>query len=80
MKEDLYRIVQENLSEIFENASINDNSRFIEDLGFESVTMMQLIIEVEDFFKINFDNVDFDNVSTVGKMYEYIIKKINGKE
>lgn len=80
MKEDFYKIIKENLSEIFEDSLITDDSKLVEDLGYESVTMMQLIIEVENYFGIEFYDVNFEQIGTVGKMYEYIADKVKEKE
>lgn len=80
MKDKFYRIVKENVSELFESEKLSDESMFIDDLGFDSVSLMQLIIEVEEQFSIEFDDINYGEVDSVGKMYEYIMKKIDEHE
>ena len=80
MRERFLEIIKDNLSEVFENIEITDSTKFIEDLGFESVAIMQVIIEVEQAFGIEFNDVDFEHVESVGLMYSYIEKKVKDKE
>ena len=79
MKDMFYKMVKENLSEVFEEEIIQDESKLIEDLGFESVTMMQLIIEAENYFGIEFYDVSFEEIETVGQMYSFIEKRVAEK-
>ena len=80
MKEKLIEIIRHNVSEVFEHVEITDSTKFIEDLGFESVALMQAIIEIEDFFEIEFSDVDFEHIESVGLMYEYVEQKVSDKE
>ena len=79
MKEEFYKIIKENISEIFESVEVTEESKFIDDLGFDSVSLMQLIIELENHFEIEFFDIDFEQVDTAGKMYEYIERKLDKK-
>lgn len=62
-----------------DNVELNDYTDLIVDLGFDSITLVQLVVYVEDEFGIEFDDemlglegiVHFDNLA------EYVNKKIN---
>lgn len=51
---------------------INENSKFAEDLGFNSYDFMSLLGEAEDTFDIEIDEADISSLKTVGNMIEYI--------
>lgn len=84
MKEKFLAILKENTSEMFENLEVTDETKFIEDMGFDSVSLMQLIIELEEEFGIEFIDVNFEQIDTVGNMFDYMQKelerKVNGNE
>ncbi len=45
--------------------SINEHSRFAEDLSMNSIAMLSMAIAIEDEFNIKFDNDDFKTLKTV---------------
>lgn len=51
---------------------INENSRFIEDLGFTSYDFMSMIGELEDKYDIEVEERDVIQVKTVGDAVKYI--------
>lgn len=51
---------------------INEDSKFAEDLGFNSYDFMSLLGEAEDTFDIEIDEADISSLKTVGNMIEYI--------
>ena len=79
MKEKFLAILKENTSEMFENLEVTDETKFIEDMGFDSVSLMQLIIELEEEFGIEFIDINFEQIETVGNMVDYIQKELEGK-
>lgn len=52
--------------------SITEESRFIEDLGFNSYDFMSMLGDVETEFNITVDENDIMNVRTVGEAIKYI--------
>jgi acyl carrier protein len=44
---------------------INPDSSFIKDLGFDSLEVVDLIIDLEDEFQITVDDQDAGNIATV---------------
>ncbi|MBQ9948609.1 MAG: acyl carrier protein [Oscillospiraceae bacterium] len=51
--------------------SITEDSRFIEDLGFNSYDFMSLLGEVEDTFGVQVDENEVVKLSTVGDALKY---------
>ncbi len=54
--------------------SITEDSRFIEDLGFNSYDFMSLLGDVETMYDITVDENDITDVHTVGEAIKYIEK------
>jgi len=51
---------------------INENSRFMEDLGFTSFDFMSMIGEIEEEFDVEVDERRAADIRTVGEALEYI--------
>lgn len=76
--------ILEKLKEIFHMAMGNDfsidildeNVDLVNELGLNSVGILYLVIGVEEFFSISFDNVSFSDFVTVKDVVDYIEKKI----
>ncbi len=58
-------------------ATITEESRFIEDLGFNSYMFMSLLGEVEDEFDITVDEQEVIKLHTIADAMDYI-KKLQG--
>ena len=55
-------------------AVINDNSRFVEDLGAESIQSVELVAAFEEEFDIEMDEEAALAVKNIGKAVEFIDK------
>ena len=55
---------------------ITDDSRFVEDLGAESIQSVELIAAFEEEFDIEMDDEAALGVKTVGKAVEFIEKMV----
>lgn len=53
---------------------IKDESRFVEDLGAESIQSVELVAAFEEEFDIEMDDEEALEVKTVGKAVEFISK------
>jgi acyl carrier protein len=53
---------------------ITDDSRFVEDLGAESIQSVELVAAFEEEFDIEMDDEEALEVKTVGKAVEFISK------
>jgi len=77
----LYDIIRRNISVIYENVNITDETELIRDLGFDSITIIQLILDVEESFNIEFDDeAEYEDISVIKNLKKYIIRKTQIKE
>lgn len=53
-------------------AEISENSKFIDDLGFNSYDFMSFLGEIEDEFDIEIDEREALKIHTVGEAIKYI--------
>lgn len=81
-KDKLYSIIKDNATHISDDIIISDNSHLIEDLEYDSVDLMQLLIDIEDEFGIDFLNADLltEKLSTVGEIFELLSGRIGEKQ
>ena len=56
--------------ETIENA--NEDTRLVEDLGLASVSLLYLVIAIEEKFEIEFKELSVDDFKTVGNTIDYI--------
>jgi acyl carrier protein len=57
-------------------ASLDEGSNLMTDVGLSSVGVLYVVIAIEEFFNIRFDNVGFGDFKTVGDVIDYIEKKL----
>lgn len=76
MEKDFWNIVEKIYGCEVDNSSITS---FENDLGFSSFQLVQLIVEVEDFFDIQISNNDlkFELLNDPAKMIEWIKKSLS---
>lgn len=67
------------ISEIIgvEESDILMDSRFIDDLGADSLDIFQIIMGIEEEFNIEISNEDAEGIATVGDALEKIKEAIN---
>jgi len=56
---------------------IDDESRFVEDLGAESMQSVEMIAAFEEEFDIEMDEQESLDVKTVGKAVEFIARQLD---
>ncbi len=73
--------MEERLKSVIERAApgtdltkITKETRLVEDLGFDSLSLMMMAMGIEDAFGIKFN--EFVRFSTVGEVYDYLSDKI----
>ena len=77
--------IKEKLNDIFnitvkgdkKQVEYDENSNLITDLGLNSVGMLYMIISIEEFFNMRFDDVSFGDFQTVKDVIDYIQKKVD---
>ena len=57
-------------------AALDESTELVSDLGLNSVGVLYIVIAIEEFFNIEFDNVGFGDFRTLGDVIDYIEKKI----
>lgn len=60
-------------SEILDGCT--EDSDLVNDLGLNSVGLLYVVIAIEEFFQIQFDDVGFGDFKTVKDVIDYIEKK-----
>ena len=59
--------------------TVNEDSRFIEDLSFNSYSFMSMLGELEDELDVTIDEQDVLELHTVGDAVEYLEKLVKGE-
>ncbi|MCI8371887.1 MAG: acyl carrier protein [Lachnospiraceae bacterium] len=77
----LKELIKECVSVIYEDIEIQDDTDLINDLGFDSIGLMQLILEIESKFNITF-NIDlkYEEISTFSNLSKYVEERIQINE
>ena len=60
-------------------AQIKPESQFIEDLGADSLAIVELVLAFEEQFDINIPDEDAEKIQTVGDAVNYITKNYKPK-
>ena len=55
---------------------VNEETRLQEDLGLTSVSLLYLVVAIEEEFDIEFDNLGIEDFRTVGQAIDYIESKL----
>ena len=56
---------------------ISEDANLTTDLGINSVGMLYMVIAIEEYFNLRFDDVAFGDFTTVKDVIDYIEKKVN---
>ena len=64
------QIIAETLS--IDQDSIKDNMKFIEDLGGDSLHVVELVMAIEEAYDIQISDDEAESLHTVGQLKEYI--------
>ena len=67
-------IIDPNKKEIL--SKVNEETRLQEDLGLTSVSLLYLVVAIEEEFDIEFDNLGIEDFRTVGQAIDYIESKL----
>ncbi len=59
------------------SSQITDSAHYMKDLGFDSLDISDLILRVEDRFKIQIPDSDWQILDTVGNTEVYLSKNIH---
>lgn len=56
--------------------ALTESSGLVSDVGLSSVGVLYIVIAIEEFFNIRFDDVGFADFKTIGDVIDYIEKKV----
>lgn len=56
--------------------TIKEDAHLVNDLGLSSVGVLYIVIAIEEFFNVRFDDVGFADFNTIGDVVDYIEKKL----
>ena len=57
--------------------NFDESLNLVSDVGLNSVGVLYVVIAIEEFFSIRFDDVGFADFTTVGDVVDYVEKKVN---
>ena len=77
LTEDVKNIIVEQLHVTPEK--VTENAHFVDDLGADSLDIVELVMAFEEKFGIEIPDEDSQQLVTVGKAVEYLEKKIADK-
>ena len=58
------------------DAPITDEQRLIEDLGYDSLAVAEVVFAIEDTFALRIETSEIMQISTVGSLKAFIAKKL----
>lgn len=61
-----------------EENEVKLESSFVDDLGADSLDVVELVMAIESEFEIEVSDEDYDKVGTVGDVVEYIRERVEG--
>ena len=59
-------------------AAANDGARLSEDLGLDSLTLLEIVLTIEEVLKIHIENEELREIRTVGQINQFLQAKITG--
>ena len=75
LKEKVISIIKDQMSN--PNLDVEDDMLFIDDLGFDSLDTVQLVMDLEEEFDISIPDEDAEELSQVGQAIEYIKEQVD---
>ena len=68
----LKQIIRDLINSAFQTINISDSTNLIYDLGFDSITIVNLILEIENTFDVEMDSYDLDIICEYGALCEMV--------
>ena len=76
----VYGIIERHLDPEKESSlkTADDNTRLIEDLGIDSLTLLEIVLTIEEAVGISIENEELRSIRTLGEVKTFIEQKISG--
>ena len=68
----MFEKIKQIIEELFNIKDITTNTDIREDLGVDSIRLLQLVMAIEDEFEIQVEEQDLEKIHTVADIMEYI--------
>ena len=80
-REELFEEVKKLISDSMrvEMNEIKEDSKFIDDLGADSLDIVELVMAMESKFDIEIPDEDAQKITTVGEAVDYLYNRLNSK-
>ncbi|PLV59363.1 acyl carrier protein [Thermotoga sp. KOL6] len=77
-REEIFSKVKNIISEKLgvDEAQVTEEAKLIDDLGADSLDLVDLVMDFESEFGVKVDDADLEKISTVGDVVDYIEKKL----
>lgn len=59
--------------------SVTPSASFVEDLGADSLDLVELVMAFEEEFSVEIPDQDAENMKTVGSAFDYLKKKVDAQ-
>lgn len=56
----------------------NEETRLIEDLGLDSLTLLEIVLSIEEVLKLRIENEELKSIRTLGQLNKFLQEKISG--
>jgi 3-hydroxyacyl-[acyl-carrier-protein] dehydratase len=56
----------------------NENTRLIEDIGLDSLTLLEIVLSIEEILKLRIENEELREIRTLGQLNKFLHAKITG--
>jgi 3-hydroxyacyl-[acyl-carrier-protein] dehydratase len=56
----------------------NENTRLIEDIGLDSLTLLEIVLSIEEVLKLRIENEELREIRTLGQLNKFLHAKITG--
>src|SRR5271169_6637147 len=59
-------------------SAANESTRLIEDIGLDSLTLLEIVLSIEEVLKLRIENEELREIRTLGQLNKFLHAKITG--
>jgi acyl carrier protein len=64
---------------MMEETEVSADSKLMEDLGIDSMSLVKIISQVSETYNVNFEDIDFDGVVTLTEAYDALCRSVTAE-